>query len=160
MSRFLIVTLPLTGHAHRAVAIADELSAHGHEVAWCGPKGYFRPLLGPDATLFPTGARLFREQAGHGIAVLTSLWLEYLIPMARFMLPAADRAVREAWPWMPGVIENRCGPVEGAVRGMAGAAPDRPRGTPLAAPGPSAAGPSGNPGGVRATPGTGRRGCR
>jgi zeaxanthin glucosyltransferase len=93
VSRFLIVTLPLTGHAHRALAVADELSARGHEVAWCGPKSYFRPLLGPDATLFPTGTRLFRDQAGHGIAALKSLWEQYLIPMARFMLPAVNRAV-------------------------------------------------------------------
>lgn len=98
MSRFLIVTLPLIGHAHRAVAIADELSAHGHEVAWCGSKGYFRPLLGPDATLFTTGSRLFREQAGHGMAALKSLWQEYLIPMARFMRPAVERAVRAYQP--------------------------------------------------------------
>ena len=93
MSRFLIVTLPLTGHAHRAVAVANELSARGHEVAWCGSKAYFRPLLGPDAILFPTGTRLFRDQAGHGIAALKSLWQEYLIPMARFMLPSVDRAM-------------------------------------------------------------------
>jgi MGT family glycosyltransferase len=100
VSRFLIVTLPLTGHAHRAVAIADELSARGHEVAWCGPKSYFRPLLGPDATLFPTGTRLFRDQAGHGIAALKSLWQQYIIPMARFMLPAVDRAMLAYQPDM------------------------------------------------------------
>jgi MGT family glycosyltransferase len=93
VSRFLIVTLPLTGHAHRALAIADELNARGHEVAWCGPKAYFRPLLGPDAALFPTGTRLLRDQAGHGIAALKSLWQEYVIPMARFMLPAVNRAI-------------------------------------------------------------------
>jgi len=93
VSRFLIVTLPLTGHAHPAVAVADALTARGHEVAWCGPEAYFRPLIGPDATLFPTGTRLFRDQAGHGIAALKSLWQQYIIPMARFMLPAADHAV-------------------------------------------------------------------
>jgi zeaxanthin glucosyltransferase len=93
VSRFLIVTLPLTGHAYRALAVAEELSARGHEVAWCGPKAYFGPLLGPDATLFPTGTRLFREQAGHGIAALKSLWQQYLIPLARFMLPSVNRAV-------------------------------------------------------------------
>jgi MGT family glycosyltransferase len=93
VSRFLIVTLPLTGHAYRALAVAEELSVRGHEVAWCGPKGYFGPLLGPDAILFPTGTRLFREQAGHGIAALKSLWQQYLIPLARFMLPSVNRAV-------------------------------------------------------------------
>jgi len=64
VSRFLIVTLPLTGHAYRALAVADELGARGHEVAWCGPKGYFTPLLGPDATLFPTGTRLLAWMPG------------------------------------------------------------------------------------------------
>jgi MGT family glycosyltransferase len=93
VSRFLIVTLPLTGHAYRAMAIADELAARGHEVAWCGSKAYFGPLLGPDATLFPTGTRLYRDQAGYGMAALKAMWQQYLIPMARFTLPAVDRAV-------------------------------------------------------------------
>jgi MGT family glycosyltransferase len=98
VSRFLIVTLPLTGHANRAVAVADALSARGHEVAWCGSNAYFRPLLGPDAVLFPTGTRLFRDQAGHGITAVKSLWQQYLIPMARFTLPAVDRAILEYQP--------------------------------------------------------------
>jgi MGT family glycosyltransferase len=100
VSRFLIVTLPLTGHAYRALAVADELRACGHEVAWCGPKAYFRPLLDPDTVLFPTGTRLLRDQAGHGIAALRSLWEQYVIPMARFMLPAVNRAVLEYQPDM------------------------------------------------------------
>jgi MGT family glycosyltransferase len=98
VSRFLIVPLPLTGHANRTMAAADALSARGHEVAWCGPKAYFQPLLGPDATLFSTGTRLFRDQAGYGIAALKSLWQEYVIPMARFMLPAVNRAIRAYQP--------------------------------------------------------------
>jgi zeaxanthin glucosyltransferase len=98
MSRFLIVTLPLTGHADRAVAVADALSARGHEVAWCGSNAYFGPLLGPDAILFPTGTRLFRDQAGHGMTALKSLWQQYVIPMARFTLPAVDRAIGEYQP--------------------------------------------------------------
>jgi zeaxanthin glucosyltransferase len=98
MSRFLIVTLPLTGHAHRAVAVADALVARGHRVAWCGSSAYLRPLLGPEAIVFPTGTRLFREQAGHGIAALKSLWQQYVIPLARFTLPAVDRAIGEYQP--------------------------------------------------------------
>lgn len=100
MSRFLIVTLPLTGHAYRALAVADELSARGHEVAWCGSKAFFGPLLGPDATLFPTGTRMLRDQAGHGIAALKSLWEQYVIPMAHFMLPAVNRAAGAYQPDM------------------------------------------------------------
>jgi zeaxanthin glucosyltransferase len=98
VSRFLIVALPLTGHVNRARATADALTARGHEVAWCGSAAYFEPLLGPDATLFPTGSRVFRDQAGHGIAALKSLWQDYLIPMARFMLPAVNRAIRTYQP--------------------------------------------------------------
>jgi UDP:flavonoid glycosyltransferase YjiC (YdhE family) len=98
MSRFLIVTLPLEGHAYRAVAVADALSARGHEVAWCGSNAYFGPLIGPETMLFPTGTRLLREQAGHGIAALKSLWQQYVIPMARFTLPAVDRAIGEYRP--------------------------------------------------------------
>ena len=98
MSRFLIVTLPLAGHANPAVAVADALSARGHEVAWCGSTAYFGPLLGPDSIVFPTGTRLFRDQAGHGISALKSLWQRYVIPMARFTLPAVDRAIREYQP--------------------------------------------------------------
>lgn len=98
MSRFLIVTLPLTGHAQRAVVIARELRDHGHEVAWCGPKSYFLPLLGEDSILFPTGTRLFRQPTEHGLAALKFLWQQYVIPMARFMLPAVDRAVAEYQP--------------------------------------------------------------
>jgi MGT family glycosyltransferase len=98
VSRVLVVTLPLTGHAHRAVAVAGQLTARGHEVAWCGPRSYFRTLLGPDAMLFPTGTKLLRDQAGHGMAALKSLWQEYVIPMGRFMLPSVLRAVREYQP--------------------------------------------------------------
>jgi zeaxanthin glucosyltransferase len=98
MSRFLIVTLPLAGHANPASAVADALSARGHEVAWCGSDAYFGPLLGPDAILFPTGTRAFREQAAHGVAALKTLWQNYVIPMARFTLPAVDRAIRDYQP--------------------------------------------------------------
>lgn len=100
MSRFLIVPLPLMGHAYRALAVAEELSARGHEVAWCGSKAYLGPLLGPDATLFPTGTRMLRDQAMHGIAALKSLWEEYVIPMAHFMLPAVNRAAGAYQPDM------------------------------------------------------------
>ena len=98
VSRFLIVSLPLAGHANPAMAVADALRARGHEVAWCGSKAYFGPLLGPDAVLFPTGTRLFRDQAGHGIAALKSLWQQYVIPMGRFMLPAVNRAIVDYQP--------------------------------------------------------------
>jgi hypothetical protein len=36
--------------------------------------------------------------------------------LVRYIAPPADRTVpRETWPWMPGVIENQCGPDEWLV---------------------------------------------
>jgi zeaxanthin glucosyltransferase len=98
VSRFLFVVPPLFGHANAASAVAGALAGRGHEVAWCGPETFFRPLLGPGATIFPTGARIYREQAEHGLASVMSVWQEYIIPQARFTLPAADRAVRTYQP--------------------------------------------------------------
>ena len=98
MSRFLFVVPPLFGHANAASAVAGALAGRGHEVAWCGPETFFRPLLGPGATVFPTGARIYREQAEHGLASVMSVWQEYILPQARFTLPAADQAVRAYQP--------------------------------------------------------------
>ncbi|MFD0634038.1 hypothetical protein ACFQ9X_23250 [Catenulispora yoronensis] len=36
MSRFLFVSLPLTGHVNPMAAVAKTLSAQGHDVAWAG----------------------------------------------------------------------------------------------------------------------------
>ncbi len=98
MSRFLFVVPPLFGHANAASAVADALAGRGHEVAWCGPETFFRPLLGPGATVFPTGIRIYRKQAEYGLASVMSVWEDYIIPQARFTLPAADRAVRAYRP--------------------------------------------------------------
>jgi zeaxanthin glucosyltransferase len=98
VSRFLFVVPPLFGHANAASAVADALGQRGHEVAWCGPETFFRPLLGPGATVFPTRARIYVERGQHGLASVKSVWEEYIFPQARFALPAADQAVRVFQP--------------------------------------------------------------
>jgi zeaxanthin glucosyltransferase len=93
MSRFLFVTLPLAGHVNPPAAVARVLTEGGHEVAWCGSQARLRPWLGPDATIYPTGMRLFRGQADTGMTAVKSLWEGFIVPFTRFTLPAVEEAV-------------------------------------------------------------------
>ena len=101
MSRFLFVAPPLAGHLNPTAAIATELTALGHEVAWAGSEKSLRPLLGEAATVLPTGTRLLRPQADRGLASIKSLWERFIVPHTRFTLPGVDRAVRD---WRPDVL--------------------------------------------------------
>jgi len=98
MSRFLLVVPPLAGHIHPTVGLARELTARGHQVAWTGSEAVLRPLLGPDATVLPTGSRIFRAQSGHGLGALRTLWEGFIVPYARFTAKALDRVVTEYRP--------------------------------------------------------------
>jgi UDP:flavonoid glycosyltransferase YjiC (YdhE family) len=98
MSRFLFVALPLSGHLNPMLAIGQALVHNGHEVAWCGPESVLRPLVGPDVTVHPTGARTYRQPADTGMAGLAALWDGYLIPFTRFILGPVDAAVRTYRP--------------------------------------------------------------
>ncbi|HVQ92794.1 MAG TPA: glycosyltransferase [Mycobacteriales bacterium] len=98
MSRYLIITLPLAGHVNPTIGIARELVARGHEVAWVGSEMVLRPMLGPDATILPTGSRLYRAQGGQGAAAVKSLWKSFVVPYARFVLPAVEKAVHTYQP--------------------------------------------------------------
>jgi zeaxanthin glucosyltransferase len=98
VSRFLICTLPLAGHAYPALAVSQALSKRGHDVAWAGSEAYFRPLAGEDARIYRTGTRLYRPQAERGIAALKSLWQGYLIPFARFTATAVGQAAEDYQP--------------------------------------------------------------
>ncbi|WP_051732271.1 glycosyltransferase [Kitasatospora phosalacinea] len=99
--RLLIVVPPLAGHLLPARALARAWAAHGHQAAWVGPEPALRPLLGPDAVVHPTGARLFREQAAGGAAAVRSLWEGFVVPHTRFTLGAVRRAVAQ---WRPDVV--------------------------------------------------------
>jgi zeaxanthin glucosyltransferase len=98
VARFLFVILPVTSHLNPAVAIARELIENGHDVAWCGPESDLRPLVGPTAAVYPTGKRAYRQYAESGMAAARVLWDGYLIPVNRFIMAAADRAVAEDRP--------------------------------------------------------------
>jgi zeaxanthin glucosyltransferase len=98
VARFLFVILPVTSHLNPALAIAGELTAGGHEVAWCGPESELRPLVGPAATVYPTGKRSYRQYAESGMAAARVLWDGYLVPANRFIMTAADLAVAEHRP--------------------------------------------------------------
>lgn len=112
MSRYLFVVPPLTGHINPAAAVAGELAARGHEVAWAGHEPALRPLLpaaGPGSA-----ARVFgiadeamtahlassRERwlSLRGPAALKFLWQEFIIPLARAMLPGVRAAVEAFEP--------------------------------------------------------------
>ncbi|OKJ15790.1 glycosyltransferase [Kitasatospora sp. CB01950] len=99
--RLLIVVPPLAGHLLPARALALAWAARGHQVAWVGPESALRPVLGEEAVLHPTGARVFREQAIGGAAAVRSLWEGFVVPHTRFTLGAVRRAVEQ---WRPDVV--------------------------------------------------------
>jgi UDP:flavonoid glycosyltransferase YjiC (YdhE family) len=98
VSRFLFVVPPLAGHINPALSVAHAVAGRGHEVAWAGSEKFLRPLAGQSATIYRTGLRLYRPQGERGFTALKSLWESYLIPLARFTLPAVDTAVAEFQP--------------------------------------------------------------
>jgi zeaxanthin glucosyltransferase len=98
MSRFLFVVPPLMGHLNPARAVAATLTARGHEVAWTGSEATLRPVLGTEATIFKTGTRIHRPQADQGLASVKSVWERFIVPFARFTLPAVEKAVTQYQP--------------------------------------------------------------
>jgi MGT family glycosyltransferase len=97
VSRFLFVVPPLTGHVNPTVAVGAELAARGHEVAWAGYPGTLAPLLADGARVFPVfGDAGWRDVRGP--AALKFFWEDFLIPLARTMLPATSAAIREFGP--------------------------------------------------------------
>ncbi|MFE1172371.1 glycosyltransferase [Streptomyces sp. NPDC058773] len=105
--RVLFVVPPLTGHVNPTLAVAAELTARGHRVAWTGPAAALAPLLPTGSALYPAGDR--DPAGGHdlggtrwrelrGVAALRFLWAEALIPLARAMLPGVHTAVEAFRP--------------------------------------------------------------
>jgi len=98
MSRFLFVTLPLTGHIYPTGAIGQALADRGHDVAWVGSQARLRPLIGQGAEVFGTGMRPYRGQADTKLASVRSLWESFVVPFAKFTLPSVEEAVRAYRP--------------------------------------------------------------
>ena len=97
-SRFLFVAPPLAGHVNPMSGVAQALARRGHEVAWAASEMLVRPLLGPDATVYPTGSRVYRQQADRGLAAVKSLWERFILPFTRFTLPGVEKAVQAYAP--------------------------------------------------------------
>jgi MGT family glycosyltransferase len=104
MSRFLFVVPPLTGHINPTVAVGAELTARGHEVAWAGHRGMLRSLLPADARVFPVIRGPIEEDPRgsgvglNGFAALKFLWQDFIMPLAREMLPGVQAAIEDLEP--------------------------------------------------------------
>jgi MGT family glycosyltransferase len=107
VSRFLFAVPPLAGHVNPTVAVGRELTARGHQVAWCGPGATVAGLLPDGATLLPAGEGLTaaalegmhaRWLGLRGFAALKSLWEDVLIPIADAMVPGVEEAAERFRP--------------------------------------------------------------
>jgi UDP:flavonoid glycosyltransferase YjiC (YdhE family) len=103
----LFVVPPLTGHVNPTVSVARALEARGHQVAWAAHPGTVRPLLPAGAQIFALAEQVHAEhvdrvtdraKAVRGAAALKFLWEDFLIPLARSMLPGIEAAVTEFAP--------------------------------------------------------------
>lgn len=101
MSRYLFVVPPLTGHINPAVAVAGELAARGHRVAWAGRPGILGRLAGAEAEVFPCAGpdSLAERPPGlRGVAALKFLWERFFGPLAEAMAPGVTAAAEEFGP--------------------------------------------------------------
>ncbi len=98
MGRFLFVVPPLAGHVNPAAAVAGALTTRGHDVAWVGPESFLRPVLGPDATIYRTGMRVYRGLRDTGTSAAQAFLDGYVLPLARFVIAAVDTAVEAFEP--------------------------------------------------------------
>ncbi len=105
MSRFLFVVPPLVGHINPAAAVAAELGARGHELAWaCADPALVRRLADETATVFTCAGPLPGDWGGarpadiRGPEALKFLWERFLAPLAVEMAPAVEAAVTEFRP--------------------------------------------------------------
>jgi UDP:flavonoid glycosyltransferase YjiC (YdhE family) len=101
--RFLFVVAPLVGHVAPMRAVAERLSARGHEVVWAGAGDWLRAILGPDATIVDCaparyGEATIRPPDIHGPEALQFLLDGYLIPLATEMLPPTVAAIERFRP--------------------------------------------------------------
>jgi UDP:flavonoid glycosyltransferase YjiC (YdhE family) len=101
MSRYLFVVPPLTGHINPAVAVAAELTARGHQVAWAGRPGILGRLAGPDAEVYECAGpdSLAERPPGlRGVAALKYLWESFFGPLAEVMVPDVTAAAEKFGP--------------------------------------------------------------
>lgn len=103
MARILFSVPPLTGHLNPALAVAEQLSAQGHEVAWAVHARQIGEKLPARACIYPLDAA---DGDGPGIADpqvrgLESVRLffeDYTLPLAERMLEPMEHSVRAFRP--------------------------------------------------------------
>ncbi|MEU5432730.1 glycosyltransferase [Streptomyces sp. NPDC020719] len=97
MSRFLFVVPPLTGHINPAAAVAAELGARGHEVAWAGRPEVVGRLVDGRPKVYecagPDSIEGLRPPRLRGVAALKFLWDDFLGPLAEAMAPGVAAAI-------------------------------------------------------------------
>lgn len=105
--RVLFVVPPLLGHLLPTLAVAAALRRRGAEVAWVGHPGVLRPRLPAGARLFELDDRvpealqaemLARARASRGLEAFRDLWQDFLLPLARAMVPGVEAAVEAFRP--------------------------------------------------------------
>ncbi|MDF1563287.1 MAG: glycosyltransferase [Deltaproteobacteria bacterium] len=96
MARFLVIVPPLAGHINPTLAVGAALERRGHEVAWVGHPGALDARLPASARRYelpdavPAGllrTMTDRSNKVRGLASLKFLWEDFLVPLARAMLP-------------------------------------------------------------------------
>jgi zeaxanthin glucosyltransferase len=98
MTRFLFLSLPLTGHVNPMAAVAGALLRRGHEVLWAGSESFLRPLAGPEARIHPIPLRAHRGQAERGLDATRSRWQGYIVPHAKVTRKGIEAAIGEFAP--------------------------------------------------------------
>jgi MGT family glycosyltransferase len=108
VGRFLFVVPPLTGHVNPTVPLGRELAERGHAVAWAGHTDVVAGLLPPSATFLPVAeavpAEVSEAVAFHtsngtrGPAGFMASWQEFVLPVARQMVPGVHAAIDRFGP--------------------------------------------------------------
>jgi MGT family glycosyltransferase len=106
LARFLFVVPPFEGHVNPTVPVARQLTARGHYVAWVAHPTKVRPLLPEGSTLIPLDDRVPDEIVAaklegvqtRGLERLKFLLEDFLIPLAKSMVPGVDAAVDQFQP--------------------------------------------------------------
>jgi MGT family glycosyltransferase len=98
---------PLMGHVNPTLSVGSELLSRGHQVAWAAHPQPAAPLLPPGATFLPLEGDAVaplldkfpsRSRPLRGLVAFKFLWEEFLLPLARIMLPEVEAALDSFQP--------------------------------------------------------------